>query len=286
MGLLLLLLVLVILLSATWLGARIYGAGRWQADTQALNARLAASQQPVRPQWVQLEETSGLPDPVQRFLRKTLQAGRPMVVRVQMRHEGLFNLGQTTDQWRPFTSEQQVLTQQPGFVWNGRVTVLPGLPVWVHDAFLAGEGRLHASLLGLWPLADLQGTEAIAAGQLLRFFAEAAWYPTALLPSQGVTWVAVNDHTALGTLTSGALSASLVFTFNEQNLIEQVYAAARGRTVGNDLVPTPWSGRFWNYTHQGGMFIPLEGEVAWLLPEGVKPYWKGRVTDIVYEFAP
>ena len=33
------------------------------------------------------------------------------------------------------------------------------------------------------------------------------------------------------------------------------------------------------------MYVPLEGEVAWLPPEGAKPYWRGRITAISYEFA-
>ena len=33
------------------------------------------------------------------------------------------------------------------------------------------------------------------------------------------------------------------------------------------------------------MCIPLHGEVAWLLPDGLLPYWRGRITDISYEFA-
>jgi hypothetical protein len=31
------------------------------------------------------------------------------------------------------------------------------------------------------------------------------------------------------------------------------------------------------------MLIPLEGEVAWLLPEGAKPYWRGVIARIEYE---
>jgi hypothetical protein len=34
-----------------------------------------------------------------------------------------------------------------------------------------------------------------------------------------------------------------------------------------------------------GICIPTEGEVAWLLPEGPKPYWRGRITSLRYEFA-
>jgi hypothetical protein len=33
------------------------------------------------------------------------------------------------------------------------------------------------------------------------------------------------------------------------------------------------------------MRVPLDGEVAWLLPEGPKPYWRGRIAEIDYEFA-
>ena len=32
------------------------------------------------------------------------------------------------------------------------------------------------------------------------------------------------------------------------------------------------SGHFWNYEERDGMRVPLDGEVAWLLPEGAKPY--------------
>ena len=55
--------------------------------------------------------------------------------------------------------------------------------------------------------------------------------------------------------------------------------------MGGEVVPTPWQGRFWNYEERGGMRVPLDGEVAWLLPEGPKPYWRGRIAEIDYEFA-
>jgi hypothetical protein len=33
------------------------------------------------------------------------------------------------------------------------------------------------------------------------------------------------------------------------------------------------------------MLVPLNGEVAWLPPEGEKPYWRGHITGIAYQFA-
>ena len=146
---------------------------------------------------------------------------------------------------------------------------------------MLGEGTLHPSLLGFVTLADVRGTPEVAEGELIRFFAEAAWYPTALLPSQGVRWEAIKDTSAHGTLTHCATTVSLVFRFNTEGLISTVRAEARYRGI----VPTPWEGQFWGHTVRNGMQIPLEGEVAWQPPEGSWPYWRGRITKINHEFA-
>ncbi|WP_334189482.1 DUF6920 family protein [Noviherbaspirillum sp.] len=261
------------------------GAFRWSGMTHNLRARLDAARAPVVPASVSFAGLEDLPAPVRRYFRTVLRDGQPMVAGVRVRHRGTFNMGETADQWKPFTSDQQVITRRPGFDWDGRVSMMPGLTVRVHDAYVGGEGILHAAVLGLFPVADMRGTRAVAEGELMRFFAEAPWYPTALLPDQGVRWDAVDDRRARGTLVDGPLTLAMLFTFNDEGLIDTVRAEARGRTVGDRIIPTPWQGRFWNYQERGGMVVPLEGEVAWLLPEGEKPYWRGRIAEIRYEFA-
>ena len=229
----------------------------------------------MRPQTVDFRELEGLPAPVGRYFRTVLEDGQQMVSGVSVRHTGTFNMGEgAEDNWKPFTSGQVVVTRRPGFDWNGRVAMMPGLPIRVHD-----------SLLGLFTVADMRGTGEVAEGELMRFFAEAAWYPIALLPGQGVRWEAAGDTSAYATLTEGDHTITMLFTFNEKGLIDTVSAEARGRVLGDEIVPTPWHGRFWNYQERGGMLVPLDGEVAWLPPEGEKPYWRGHITEIHYRFA-
>jgi len=264
--------------------AVVYGAHRWNAGTRELRARLEAARIPVEPQVVSFRELEGLPAPVQRYFRTVLKEGQPMVSSVLVQHRGTFNISETSERWKPFTSDQRVITRRPGFDWNGRVAVMPGLSVRVHDAYVAGEGILHAALLGLFSVVNLRGTREVAEGELMRFFAEAAWYPTALLPSQGVRWDEVDIRSARATLVDGSVAVTMLFSFNEDGTIDTVRAEARGRTVGDRIIPTPWQGRFWNYQQRGGMQVPLDGEVAWLLPEGARPYWRGRITEIAYEF--
>lgn len=262
-----------------------YGSHRWQSATAVMHAALEAARRPIEPSHYDVRELEGLPAPVQRYFRAVLQDGQAMISAVSVAHVGTFNTSETGEQWKPFASTQRVITQRPGFDWEGRIAMLPGLTVRVHDAYIAGEGILHATLFGLFSLVNLRGTPQVAQGELMRFLAEAAWYPTALLPSQGVCWEAVDETSAKATLRDGDTSLTLLFRFNENSLIESVRAEARGRTVAGTVVPTPWEGRWSDYEPRDGMWIPTKGEVAWMLPEGPKPYWRGRMTQIDYEFA-
>jgi hypothetical protein len=273
------------LLAAFWVLTS-WGAVRWAASTRVLVDRLeAARSAPAPARYDAVRELAGLPPPVQRYFRSALTDGQPMLSAVTVEHRGTFNMGEVADQWKPFTSWQRVVMRRPGFVWNGKVTMLPGVAVHVHDAYVAGEGILRPAVLGLFTLMELQGSGEIAQGELMRFLAEAAWYPTALLPSQGVRWEAVDEQSARATLADGGLSLTLTFTFGSDGSMQRVRAEARGRTVAGSTVMTPWEGRWSDVQQHDGMRVPMTGEVAWLTPEGRKPYWRGTITSVQYESA-
>ena len=262
------------------------GALCWRAATRKLHARLEAARLPMVITTYDARELDGLPAPVQRYFRAVLRDGQPLVAAASLDIGGTINMGEATDRWKPFTSTQRVVTRRPGFDWDARVAMAPGVTARVHDAYVGGEGILHAALFGLVPVADVRGTPEAAHGELLRFFAEAAWYPTALLPSQGVRWEAVDDASARATLRDGDTAATLLFRFGADGLIESFHADARGRgIVAGVATRAPWEGRYEDYAERGGMRVPLVGEVAWILPEGRKSYFKGRVSRIDFEFA-
>jgi hypothetical protein len=263
-----------------------YGSRRWKAETTGMHARLEAARLPIARKNYSSDELIGLPAPVQKYFRAVLKDGQPMVAAVYVGHSGTFNMSATSENWKGFTSTQRVIAQRPGFDWEARIKMMPGLSARVHDAYIAGEGILHASLFGLVSLANLGGTPEMAQGELLRFLAEAAWYPTALLPSQGVHWKGIDAASAEASLKDGETAVTLLFRFDENGLIQSVRAEARGRTVAGAVIPTPWEGQWTNYELRDGMFIPTEGEVAWVLPGGPKPYWRGRITSLRYEFVP
>jgi hypothetical protein len=282
--------VALVAVAVTAIALAAWGAARWQAGTRRLVERLEAARvAPAPVRYDSARELPGLPAPVQRYFRTVLAEGQPIVAAATVEHEGTFNMGESAERWKPFTSRQRVVARRPGFVWDGRVAMAPGLAVHVHDAYVAGEGILRPAILGLFTLIDLRGTGAedggVAQGELMRFFAETAWYPTALLPSQGVRWEPVDDRTARATLKDGGLAVTLTFDFADDGTMAGVRAAARGRTVAGTIVLTPWEGRWSGVQTQGGMRVPMTGEVAWLTADGRKPYWRGTIRRLEYEFA-
>ena len=265
-------------------GLSAYGMERWERTTRELTARLDAARAPLAAKRFDANELDGLPAPVQRYFRAALKSGQPLVGAASFSHTGTFNSSATAESWSPFRSTQRVVVNRPGFVWDARIAILPGIAVHVHDAYVTGDGLLHAAVLGVFTVADQRGSAELARGELLRFLAETAWYPTALLPSQGVRWSPIDERSARAAFDDGALHLALTFTFSADGFIDTVRADARARTVGDHNEMLPWEGRFWNYVERDGMKIPLDGEVAWLTPAGRKPYWRGTIETIVYEF--
>ena len=280
----------VLAIAASGLSA--YGERRWAGEVQALRARLEAGRLDSRngiterPSRYHARELEDLPAPVQRYFRAVLKDGQPIITATTIDIAGRFNLSPTAEQWKPFTSRQRVVTRRPGFLWNASISMLPGLHVRVVDSFIAGRGLLHAKVEGLVTMADQRGDGDIARGEFMRWFAEALWYPTALLPSQGVRWEAVDDHSANATVSDGALSVTLLFRFNDDGLVTSFRAAARGSMMDNKLVLAPWEGIWSNYQLRDGVLVPFAGEVAWMRAEGRKPYFVGGVTALAFEFSP
>jgi hypothetical protein len=275
----------VCLLVVAALGLGAYGAKRWAETTQALTVALQAARisDQALPQRYDARELDGLPAPVQRYFRTVLTDGQPIIAAATVDVAGSFNLSATGEQWKPFTSTQCNITRRPGFLWDAQIAMLPGLPVRVVDSYIAGQGLLRAAVLGLFTMADLHGDGEIARGEFMRYFAEAAWYPTALLPSQGVRWQAVDECSANATLVDGSITLTLLFRFNDAGFIESFRAEARGAMVGKEMLMRPWEGQWSNYQMQDGMRVPRFGEVAWVLPEGRQPYFRGTVTALRYE---
>ncbi len=158
------------------------------------------------------------------------------------------------------------------------------IPFFVRDSYRSGEGSLYGSLAALVPVVHQRGTPDVASGELLRYLAEGPLLPTALLPREGVLWKGIDADHACATLTDGPTTVSCEVLFGVRGEIVRV-SAMRHRLVNGKAVPTPWIGYWSDYRRVDGMMIPTAGLVEWVLPDGVLPYWQGRVQEARFTFA-
>jgi hypothetical protein len=256
---------------------------RWRSESAGVLEQMGRA--PTRPMPAHsLAELDGLPAPVARYFRGALRDGQPLIRSGHLIQTGEFLVRPKPDGWRPFSATQDFRADPASFLWDARIRMAPGLDIRVRDAFVDGGGSMRASALGLFTMLDVHGKPEITAGALHRYLAEAVWFPTALLPSQGVIWKPIDEAHARATLTSGSTTVWLDFHFGEDGMVRGVFTPERARDVKGRAVPTPWQGRWFEYEIYDGMKIPVRGEVEWILPEGPQVYWRGRVTGISYKY--
>jgi hypothetical protein len=234
---------------------------------------------------VNLNDLSDLPAPVARYFARVLQQGQPIIQLARLTQAGSLRTDVDGDRWLKFEASQIVAPPAIGFLWNARVAIAPLLHVRVRDALVAGHGSGQVSLLSAFTVAAAGGDREMNSGALHRYLAEAVWYPTALLPSANLRWRAIDDDTALATLTDDGVTVSLEFRFDAADEVGGIYTPARWGTFDGAYKQVPWEGHFRNYVTRAGMRVPSEGEVGWYSEGEWRCVWKGAITESNYEFA-
>jgi len=262
------------------------GERRWQVESDRVATVLRSREASSSAVYTEATDLEGLPAPVQRYFRRVLRDGQPVVTHARIMWEGQFNMGEPgRDNWRPFTAVQEFVPAAPGFVWNARIAMLPGLPVFVRDSFIDGRGSMRGAVWGLVAVVDREGTPTLASGALQRYLGESAWLPTALLPRQGVSWTAIDDARATATLTAGETTVSLEFRFDAEGRNVSVHAPDRFYDAGKgEPVARPWEAKSLRFGEFAGMTVATESLAQWHLPTGTFEYWRGRPVQIEYRY--
>jgi len=269
---------------ALLLGAGAVASNRWLEETNAAVASLECCAVANPLTYVpELERVSDLPAPVQRYFQRALRSGQVMVRRARYTQAGGFRAG-GEQSWSALRATQTSVVNAPGFVWDARISMIPGLlDTQVRDSYSGGRAGMTAKILGLVTMVEAKNAPELAQAALQRHLGEAVWFPTALLPSQGVVWSELGPNQARATLMDHGIMASLDFQFNQAGEITGTSTAERFQFRDGKYVAAPWQSTCGEYAERGGMRIPLRAEVAWIENGRAVPYWRGTITSIEYE---
>lgn len=223
-----------------------------------------------------------VPAPVARYFAFALRDGQPLIRSATLRQTGMLRASADAA-WIPFYAVEHFAVRPPGFVWDARCRIAPLVSIGIRDSYISGAGASEAKVAGLIPLGRQRDTPEVAAASLVRYLAEAAWIPAALLPGEGITWTELDHTTARTTLTDLETTVSVDVQFGEHGQIDRI-STVRYRDVNGRLVLTPWIGYFRDYACIQGMMIPMAADVQWGLPERTLSVWRGRILAAEYQF--
>jgi len=230
-----------------------------------------------------MRDFSALPAPVARYLSHVLPTDQPLVRRLYQSQRGELRTRARSKRWLAFEAEQVTNPTSVSYVWDARVQIMPLVHISVRDAYAGGQASSHVKLLSRVPVGADSGRPELNSGALHRFLAEAAWYPTALLPGEAIRWTAIDDHRAEATLLDAGQSVALEFRFNAAGEISSVYTPGRWQKSGGGYHRTPWEGHFHGYQRKANMLVPSGAEVGWYDADGWQKVWSGSVLHSSYE---
>lgn len=222
-----------------------------------------------------------LPAPVQKYFRYALKDGQKHVSRVSISLSGTFKMRES-DQWIPFEAKQHSETRKPAYVWHATLRPLPYLWTEARDLFYQGRGSSVNRLYSAVELSYDTGREADLSA-LARYLTEAPWYPTALLPSEFITWQAVDSGSAKAVFRYNGYIVSVLFTMSERGEIVKATSVDRYRKIKGHREQVPWTARYMQYQEVDGMKIPMEVETAWNVKDRSFVYARSSVAAISYD---
>ncbi|RUO58997.1 DUF6920 family protein [Pseudidiomarina insulisalsae] len=227
--------------------------------------------------------TEHLPLPVQRYFAFTLPADYRQVKNAELRQYGELRTDMTQQKWFRFTAEQTFSTT--GFEWRAMIQMGRFLRLQVIDQYETGVGSAKVKLFSWLTIARDQDRYELNEAAMHRFLAEGVWFPTNLLPENGVKWRAVDDERAIAHLEHGELEVELEFTFASNGAIKEVFCPGRFARVGKTYRRMPWRGRIADYREVAGMQIPHFAEIGWQMDGQWQWVWRGNLAGAHYKFA-
>ena len=195
---------------------------------------------------------------------------------VRLRQTGqMKDIGAT--KWKPFRATQTIATRTCESDWRARFG--PFGMIHVRDAVLHGVGHLTVKALGFIPIVSAPSCAQLNRGQLMRYLAELAWAPDAILLNTELRWRQDGPDTLAVSAGAGETAAEVTLTLDSDGRIAGGFAAARGRSINPPYLLTPWRGRFSDYRRHQDMWLPFAGEVGWEIEGKLINYFQCQVED-------
>jgi hypothetical protein len=204
----------------------------------------------------------GLPEVAQRYFRRAIAPGTPLLTTVELEMEGTFLLGDAADHQTYRMEARQILRPPFEFVWMPRLASGP-VRISGSDALVAGEGWTRFFIAGLVPVANVRTSPDLLRSAAFRSAVEGLWAPASLLPARGVRWEQIDRDRARLTFTRTAPAIAIELTLAADGTVTEVVGQrwSNANPEGRFRLQ-PFGGTIRRSATFGGFTIPAELHVG------------------------
>ena len=163
-------------------------------------------------------------------------------------------------------------------------TSLYGIPFEGIDAYRNGEGSMKGVIAKTFTLFDQRG-EAMDRASLVTCLAESLLYPNSALQDY-IRWEEIDETHAKAIITYYGISASGIFTFNDDGAMTSFTTNDREYTdTKGDSQKVKWSAVCGDYKEADGIKCPSTLKAVWHFETGELVYFASRDIVVKYDVA-
>jgi hypothetical protein len=229
-------------------------------------------------------ELAPLPEPVQRYVRRSGAVGQPKVHDFRATWAGRIRADPQSP-WMTFTAEQLNVLDEPRrfFMMDAK---MKGLPVDVLHVFDERGATMRVRVLSVVTMVDASGAEMTKA-ETVTLFNDLCFFAPGALISPAITWQSLDAHRARAsyTLRSNTITAELRFN-DDGDLVDfladdRAAASADGKT----FTQLPWSTPVRTYAKVGPARVATQAETRWHPASGAWTYGEFELTSLAWNTA-
>lgn len=225
-----------------------------------------------------------LPEPVQRYLRRTGAVDRPRVHDFRATWTGRIRSAPDSG-WMTFTADQfdTVVPPRRFFMMDAR---MKGLPVDVLHSFDENGASMRVRLLSVRSMVDARGV-AFTRAETVTIFNDLCLYAPSALVAPDITWDPIDAHAAVAHFTLGPNTIAAELRFDDDGDLVDFLSNDRAAISpdGRTFTPMRWSTPVRDYTQIGPSRVARKAEVRWHPEPGAWTYGEFELTSLAYNVA-
>ncbi|MDR3534634.1 MAG: hypothetical protein P4L90_29230 [Rhodopila sp.] len=176
-----------------------------------------------------------------------------------------------------FSAIETIDLRRSEFEW--RASTGPFGCITVNDALKDAQATLEVRLFGCIRIAAAKSQPAAVKGEIMRYLAELAWAPDAILSNNALIWTVIDDRSFRVSAGHDNTRGTVDLRLDDNGRIDSISAEDRPRQEGGRFVERHWHGRFFDYRLHQGRWLPFAGEVGWVLDGALFTAWRGEITS-------